>query len=377
MSWMLGPFKRVEEAIPCLVPDLDAVWTCPINGPLAWEAKDVFNPAAVVRDGKVCLLYRAEDNVGSMLGTSRIGLAESNDGLAFTKRPTPVLYPDNDGLRDNEWDGGCEDPRIVEKEEGGYLMTYSAWNGSHCRLSVATSDDLVTWKKHGTAFGDAYDHLWSKSGSIICRCIEGRMIATRVNGLYWMYWGETSIFLACSEDLINWHIITSTHDEKKVSEFEDGSYHVHFEGGIIGPRPVIRPGRGRFDSALVEPGPPAILTDKGILLLYNSANSDDPTRPPMSYAPGQILFDARDPATVIARCTEPFMTPNQPGEEIGQVNNVVFIEGLVYHEGQWLLYFGMADSLIGVAVCPDNGFLKSCEAWQGAGSVKTAEVVSV
>lgn len=202
------------------------------------------------------------------------------------------------------------------------------------------------------------------------------MIATKVNGLYWMYWGESSIFLSCSEDLIHWHIITSTHDEKKVSEFEDGSYHVHFEGGVIGPRPVMRPGRGRFDSALVEPGPPAILTDKGILLLYNSANSDDPTRPPMSYAPGQVLFDSRDPATVIARCTEPFMTPNQPGEEIGQVNNVVFIEGLVYHQGQWLLYFGMADSLIGVAVCKDDGFLKSCEGWQGAGSVKTSEVVS-
>lgn len=95
-----------------------------------------------------------------------------------------------------------------------------------------------------------------------------------------------------------------------------------------------------------------MLTDQGILLLYNSANSDDPTRPVLSYAPGQALFDPRDPATVIGRCTEPFLTPNQPGEEIGQVNNVVFIEGLVKHQGRWLLYYGMADSLIGVASCP-------------------------
>lgn len=287
-----------------------------------------------------------------MLGTSRIGLAESEDGHAFVKRTSPVLYPDNDSFREHEWDGGCEDPRVVEREEGGYLMTYSAWNGRNCQLSIATSDDLVTWKKHGPAFGSSFDNLWSKSGSIVCRYEGERIIAAKINGLYWMYWGESSIFLASSENLIDWNILTSMHDEKKVSEFGDGSYHIHFEGGISGPRPVLRPGRGRFDSVLVEPGPPAMLTNKGILLLYNSANSDDPSRPVMSYAPGQALFDSRDPATVIARCTEPFLTPNQPGEEIGQVNNVVFIEGLVSHQGQWLLYYGMADSLIGVASCP-------------------------
>lgn len=351
MDWMLGPFVRVDAANPCLAPDPAVTWTCPINGPLAWEEKDVFNPAAVVKDGKVCVLYRAEDNVGSMLGTSRIGLAESEDGLTFTKRTSPVLYPDEDQYKQIEWDGGCEDPRIVEREEGGYVMTYSAWNGKNCLLSIATSDDLVTWTKHGPAFPAKYSELWSKSGSIVCRACGDKMIAVRIKGRYWMYWGESSIFLAFSDDLITWQIVTSSHDEKKISEFDQGEYHIHFEGGIVGPRPVLRIGIGRFDSALVEPGPPAILTDKGILLLYNSANSDDTTRPKMSYSPGQVLFDAADPATVIARCTRPFLSPDQPGEEDGQVPNVVFIEGLVRHQGKWLLYYGMADSLIGVAVC--------------------------
>ena len=58
---------------------------------------------AVVKDGKVFVLYRAEDDSGDMMiggHTSRIGLAESTDGLHFTRRPAPVLYPDNDGEKD-------------------------------------------------------------------------------------------------------------------------------------------------------------------------------------------------------------------------------------------------------------------------------------
>ena len=60
---------------------------------MAWEEKDVFNPAAVVKDGLVHLIYRAEDTVGRFAGTSRIGLATSRDGLHFERRPQPVLFP--------------------------------------------------------------------------------------------------------------------------------------------------------------------------------------------------------------------------------------------------------------------------------------------
>jgi predicted GH43/DUF377 family glycosyl hydrolase len=81
-----------------------------------WEGKDVFNPAAVVKDDKVYMLYRAEDFVGKHKGTSRLGLAISEDGLHFNRLPEPVFYPDNDKMKEFEWEGGCEDPRIVEDE---------------------------------------------------------------------------------------------------------------------------------------------------------------------------------------------------------------------------------------------------------------------
>jgi len=331
VNWTLGPFSKITEANPCLAPDPAAEWTCPFSGRLTWEEKDVFNPAAAVRDGKVFLLYRAEDCRGSHQGTSRIGLAESECGLKFVKNSSPVLHPDHDSLKDIEWDGGCEDPRVVERADGGYLMTYTAWDGVTARLCTASSDNLVHWTKNGQAFEGPFANLWSKSGAIVTSLEGGRPKAAKLKDRFWMYWGESSLFLASSEDLISWEILCD----------ESGS-----------PMPVMDPRPGRFDSLLVEPGPPPLLTEHGILLLYNAANADCPGLAHRSYSPGQALFDPENPARLLDRTQEPFLRVEEADEVWGQVPNVVFIEGLVHHKGRWLLYYGTADSLIGVASCP-------------------------
>src|SRR6266540_99740 len=114
-EWALLPFIKADEVNPVLVPDSTTEFFCPVRKEkIKWEEKDVFNPAAVVRNDTVFLLYRAEDKIGKFAGTSRIGLAWSLDGLHFKKHPVPVLYPDNDATKKYEWEGGCEDPRIVE-----------------------------------------------------------------------------------------------------------------------------------------------------------------------------------------------------------------------------------------------------------------------
>eukprot|EP01031_Cornospumella_fuschlensis_P025041 gene25041-30246_t len=112
-----------------------------------WEAKDVYNPSAVVRDGKVFLLYRAEDTLKVVDGTSRLGLAVSEDGIHFKRQTKPVFYPDNDFMKKYEYPGGTEDPRLVETEDGKYILTYTAYDGKTARLCVASSADLQTWKK--------------------------------------------------------------------------------------------------------------------------------------------------------------------------------------------------------------------------------------
>jgi predicted GH43/DUF377 family glycosyl hydrolase len=345
VTWELGPWIKLDAVNPCLTPQPASVFDCPLNGSLHWEAKDVFNPAAVVHDAAVCLLYRAEDTVGRHAGTSRIGLAQSTDGAHFTRADQPVLYPDHDHCIEIEWEGGCEDPRIVATGQGDFVLTYTAYDGQTARLCVATSPDLRHWTKHGPAF-PAQQDLWSKSGSIVCRLEGERLVATRIGGRYWMYWGESNLFLASSDDLIHWSLL---HDPERTTDLEsDGHSRTH------PPLRVIMPTRpGQFDSDLVEPGPPAILTSNGILLIYNSKNSaaGDPTLPVGAYTPGQALFALDDPSRLIARSTAPFLRPDRPYELRGQMNSVCFVEGLVFFHGRWLLYYGTADSLIAVASC--------------------------
>jgi beta-1,2-mannosidase len=123
-NWMLTGFEKIDSVNPCLTPGTGTFEDPILKRVISWENKDVFNPAAIVRNGKVYLLYRAEDTIGKYAGTSRIGLAESSDGIHFTRRPEPVLFPAEDEYKKFEWEGGCEDPRIVVNEDLYYLRWY-------------------------------------------------------------------------------------------------------------------------------------------------------------------------------------------------------------------------------------------------------------
>lgn len=347
-AWGLGPFTKLHASNPVMEPGERQRFACPFAGEVAWEAKDVFNPAAVVRDGRIHLLYRAEDRIGRFAGTSRIGLAVSTDGTTFTRDATPVLFPARDGHEGYEWEGGCEDPRCVQADDGTYVLTYTAYDGTCARLFVATSPDLRTWTKHGSAFGPRHRDTWSKSGSILCRRVDEALVAHRVNGVYWMYWGESDIFAATSTDLIRWTPVDSTNRGRPHQSAASDP--------VACLRPVFSVRARRFDSGLVEPGPPALWTERGIIFLYNAANAlkggGDRRLPEWTYAPGQVLLDPIDPTAVIARCEVPFMVPDQQYERSGQIANVCFIEGLVPFRGKWWLYYGTADSRIAVATAP-------------------------
>ena len=338
--WTFGPFVKADAVNPILTP-LPTQFDDPMTGKsLGWEQDNVFNPAATVRNNQVCLLYRAEDDSGMGVGqhTSRLGLAQSADGLHFTRRPTPVLFPTHDSQKAFDWTGGDEDPRIVETEDGGYVLTYTAWDRQTARLSVATSHDLVHWDKRGPVFAASGDghfrDLWSKSGAIVTRPVGDHLIAAKINGLYWMYWGEGTVSAATSPDLIHWNPVL---DAKGV------------------PLPLLSPRPGRFDSALCEPGPPAVLTAQGILMLYNGKNSGGiPSLSALkdgAYSGGQALFDTHDPTHLLARTDTPFFIPERPYETSGQyASGTVFLEGLARFHGRWLLYYGTADSHVAVAL---------------------------
>lgn len=340
-DWMLGGFVRPEGVNPVIEPNPSSVFFCPMNEAVVkWEESDAFNPAAVVKDGKICVLYRAEDNSATGIGkrVSRVAMAESTDGVSMNKRSEPILYPAEDNNKQYEWPGGCEDPRVAVTEDGTYVIFYTGWDRSKARLCIATSIDLITWEKHGPAFAQAYDgkylNTWSKAASIVTEIKNGEQVITKVNGRYFMYWGEYRTHAAVSDDLKNW---TPLEDEN---------------GKLL----ILADTRtGYFDSGLVECGPPAVMTDKGILLLYNGKNKTNNDRDfrfnPGTYSAGQMLFDKNDPCKLIERTDVPFFRPMEDFEKSGQYRDgTVFIEGLVYYQKKWFLYYGCADSKVGVAV---------------------------
>ena len=148
-----------------------------------------------------------------------------------------------------------------------------------------------------------------------------------------MYFGEGSLNVAISDDLISWQPLVDNKGE---------------------PISVLQVRPGRYDSELVEAGPPALLTKDGIVLLYNGKNSavwGDKTIAPGAYSAGQVLFDTNNPTQLLARTENCFFKPETPYETKGQYQGgTVFIQGLVRFHGQWFLYYGGADSIVGVAV---------------------------
>jgi predicted GH43/DUF377 family glycosyl hydrolase len=274
----------------------------------SWESAGTFNPAVALRDGKFVMLYRAQDKDG----TSRLGYAESDDGTHFTRRPQPVLSPETS----YEKDGGVEDPRLV-KFGATYYLTYTAYNKKDAQLSLATSKDLVHWKRKGVilpAYKGNWNVGWTKSGSIV---------PEKINGKYWMYFLGTSTDktdqtgLAYSTDLIHWTEAT----------------HV----------PVLPKRVGEFDSRVVEPGPPPVLIKDRIVLIYNAADDK------LVYRTAVAIFDRNNPSKLLWRSTQPVFFPQKDWEVTGQVPNVVFVEGMAEKDGRYFLYYGGADKYVGVA----------------------------
>ena len=281
-----------------------------------FQSFGIFNPTAVMRRGKTVLLYRAQD-VGQH--TSRIGYAESSDGVRFTTSPKPALAP----KADYERNGGVEDPRVVEIG-GTYYLTYTGYNTRDAQLCLATSKDLRHWNRQGVilpAYQGAWNTGWTKSGAIVPQKIAGK---------WWMYYLGTRkdsdgkerdyMGLASSADLLHWTDATRT--------------------------PVLDRRPQAFDSRVMEPGPTPVVTSAGILVLYNGADEA------LVYGPGWALFDKNDPTRLVARSEKPFLLPELEWERVGNVPNVIFLEGAVARKTQnqeveLTGYYGAADKYIG------------------------------
>ena len=282
-----------------------------------WQSANVYNPAAVVHDDQVVLVYRAHaaDKV------SRLGIAVSDDGLSFEMASDPVLEP-----TEAYESRGCEDPRIT-CVEGTYYLTYTGYDGYSALLCLATSTDLRTWTKHGPVFPelDTWRTLpwaqerrgsrpWNKAGGIV---------PVQVGGQWHMYVGEGAVYHATSPDLLTWSVA----DE-----------------------PLLEGRPGRWDEHLVEVGAPPVVVGDRLVLLVNGARITSIDELLVDYRCGVVTVALDDPTRLLSRDDDPWLAPATREEKVGMVPNVTFVEGLVQHRGRWLAYYGQSDTTTGVAL---------------------------
>jgi predicted GH43/DUF377 family glycosyl hydrolase len=311
-----------------------------------FECDGVLNPAVIKVGNKIHLFYRAlaKDNY-STIGYCRLSAPMSIEH----RNEKPLIVPQFE----YEYQG-VEDPRIVEIEDTFYL-SYTAFNGINALGALATSQDLVQWKKHGIIvpqityeefkhftdldqeghskykrFNDQKSNLekherdvflWDKNLIFFPRKIKGK--------LCFLHRIKPEIQIVVQVEKI----------EDLTVEFWQ-NYFLSFDEHV-----VLSP-KYDHEVSYIGGGCPPIETSAGWLLIYHSVHD---TIKGYVYSACAALLDINDPNKEIARLPDPLFFPDQEWELIGEVNNVCFPTGAILENDTLYIYYGAADKRIAVA----------------------------
>jgi beta-1,4-mannooligosaccharide/beta-1,4-mannosyl-N-acetylglucosamine phosphorylase len=271
------------------------------------SANAVLNPGVALVNGEVVLLLRIEDR----RGVSEIRVARSADGISDWRiAPTPLLEPDLPDWPYEEW--GCEDARVTQIGTQEWIIAYTAYSRYGPAVALATTTDFETVTRIGTVLSPT-----NKDATIFPQQFSGRwmMLHRPVTG------GQEHIWYATSNgDLVHWSLPG-----------------------------VLIPERGGpwWDGLRIGCGAPPIRTDDGWLLIYHGVKEMG-NRP--IYRLGLALLDLEDPRRVLARASEWIFTPQAPYELQGLVPSVVYTCGAVCRGDDVWMYYGAADTVVGLAV---------------------------
>jgi len=300
---------------------------------LYFENGGVLNPA-VYQDGQtVHLFYRGIQNGGvSMIGYCRL----EGPVTVVYRSPDPVIVPE---FAYEAY--GVEDPRIV-KIDDTWFLTYTAFDGTYALGALATSNDLTVFIKKGTIvpkwtysrfislgakshapekyFNYTEKELWDKNVMFFPRRIDGK--------LYFLHRIRPGILIGSVKTLDQ---LTQDHWERY---FED--LHLHILLDPLYPH----------ESVYLGGGCPPVETEKGWLVIYHGTGYQQEQH---VYVACAALLDINDPYKVIARLPYALFTPEEPWERSGTVNDVVFPTGTAIFGPKLYIYYGCADTRIGVA----------------------------
>ena len=344
--------------IPYRLTRMGIVMTPEEGNPL--EAEGVLNPASGRSpDGDLYLLPRmvADGNV------SRVGLARVliEDGVPVgVEREAVVLEPDR-GWERGVGNAGVEDPRTTWIAAlGRHVMTYVAYGPLGPRTAVAVSEDLRTWTRLGPALFRYQDDLdtdlnlfHNKDTVFFPEPVTAPDGTESLAVLHRPMWdlGETRpgqgvrlpAGIEDARQLIWISYIPLAAVREDLSALTLWGQH-RFLAGPEFP----------FEELKIGGGPPPVRVPEGWLVLHHGVtgviDGAFSQQQKVNYAAGALLLDASDPGRVIARTAEPLLAPETDDERSGIVPNVVFPTAIEQIDGRLFVFYGMADSKIGVAL---------------------------
>ncbi len=344
-----SPAPAVEaERFPYRLTRLGVVMSPEAGNP--HEAEGVLNPGSGwTPDGRLHLLPRlvAEGNI------SRIGLAEVvlTDGV--------LLEPDRSWERGADH-GGVEDPRVTFVAALGlHVMTYVAYGPLGPRTAVATSSDLRTWSRLGPVlygYDDALDcdlNLYPNKDTVffpepvlapdgteslavlhrpmwdLGEIVPGESDAPPTDlpdhrGSIWIAFVPLAEVQADVRALVHW----------RQHRFVAGPEHP-------------------FEELKIGGGPAPLRVPEGWLLLHHGVTGElvraFAQQKKVHYAAGGMILHAERPWEVVLRTSTPLLTAETDDERSGIVPHVVFPTAIETVADVPYVFYGMADSKIGVA----------------------------
>jgi predicted GH43/DUF377 family glycosyl hydrolase len=308
---------------------------------IEFENEGVLNPTCIEKDGLIHLFYRAVKK-GNF---STIGYCQIKDNKIINRSKTPVLWPEYDYESH-----GAEDPRITYLE-GKYYMFYTAYDGQNALVAWATSTDLKNFTKKGLitpqiSYDEAEDifrnsgitekyisfeksykqnrgenvYLWEKDAILFPKKINGKyaILHRILPGIQICYFDD---FNELTQDFWREYL-------KNLNDFV-----------VMNPKYI-------FENTYIGSGCVPIETEIGWLLIYHSVEEN--TEKGRIYHACAALLDKENPKKVIGRLTHPLFSPETEWEKHGIVDNVVFPTGAVVKDNLLSIYYGAADTKIGV-----------------------------
>ena len=307
---------------------------------LAFENKAVFNPACIEADGLTHMFYRAVNRQG----ISSIGYCQLKNNRVIKRLTQPILAPEFDYEIK-----GLEDPRITLLD-GTYYLFYTAYDGKNALIAYATSKNLINFNKHGLispkiSYDKAEDIFRHSQVKERYRMFE--MFYKEKKGKdVLLFEKDASLFpqkfagkYALLHRILPGIQLIFFKDFKDLTDHRWRQYLKH-----LGDSVVLDPFFW-YESRNVGGGCPPLKTKAGWLIIYHAVE-DTPLG--KIYHAAVALLDLNNPLKVIGRLKEPLFSPKSSWEKHGQVNNVVFPTGAVIQNNRLYIYYGAADTCIGL-----------------------------